>query len=49
MSLRWIYLHMIEETAQHRGHLDLLLDAVRQARSGRSPAQVTPGETGPHS
>ena len=26
-SLRWIYLHMIEETAQHRGHLDLLIDA----------------------
>ncbi|MFG1815264.1 DinB family protein [Kribbella sp. NPDC049174] len=30
VSLRWIYLHMIEETAQHRGHLDLLLDAIRQ-------------------
>jgi uncharacterized damage-inducible protein DinB len=29
VSLRWIYLHMIEETAQHRGHLDLLLDGVR--------------------
>ncbi|MEU4195273.1 DinB family protein [Kribbella sp. NPDC026611] len=35
VSLRWIYLHMIEETAQHRGHLDLLLDAVRQARPRR--------------
>ncbi|MET9315594.1 DinB family protein [Kribbella sp. NPDC003505] len=33
VSLRWIYLHMIEETAQHRGHLDLLVDAVRQQRS----------------
>lgn len=32
VSLRWIYLHMIEETAQHRGHLDLLMDAIRQAR-----------------
>ncbi|MEV0286382.1 DinB family protein [Kribbella sp. NPDC050820] len=30
VSMRWIYLHMIEETAQHRGHLDLLLDALRQ-------------------
>lgn len=30
VSLRWIYLHLIEETAQHRGHLDLLLDAIRQ-------------------
>lgn len=35
VSLRWIYLHMIEETAQHRGHLDLLMDAVRQARPSR--------------
>jgi uncharacterized damage-inducible protein DinB len=35
VSLRWIYLHMLEETAQHRGHLDLLMDAVRQARPGR--------------
>jgi uncharacterized damage-inducible protein DinB len=32
VSLRWIYLHMIEETAQHRGHLDLLLDALRQEK-----------------
>ena len=35
VSLRWIYLHMIEETAQHRGHLDLLLDGGRQARPRR--------------
>jgi uncharacterized damage-inducible protein DinB len=35
VSLRWIYLHMLEETAQHRGHLDLLMDAVRQARPRR--------------
>lgn len=35
VSLRWIYLHMIEETAQHRGHLDLLVDAVGQARPRR--------------
>ncbi|MFD7154320.1 DUF664 domain-containing protein [Kribbella sp. NPDC059898] len=35
VSLRWIYLHMLEEVAQHRGHLDLLMDAVRQARPRR--------------
>ena len=35
VSLRWIYLHMIEETAQHRGHLDLLVDAIGQARPRR--------------
>jgi len=31
-SLRWIFLHMIEETAQHRGHLDLLRDAFVHAK-----------------
>ena len=30
VSLRWILVHMIEETAQHRGHLDLLHDALGQ-------------------
>lgn len=29
-SLRWILLHMIEETAQHNGHADVLLDFVRR-------------------
>ena len=33
-SLRWIYLHMIEETAQHRGHLDLLIDASVRGQRG---------------
>ena len=30
-SLRWIYLHMIEEVARHNGHIDIyreLLDGV---------------------
>jgi uncharacterized damage-inducible protein DinB len=27
-SLRWILLHMIEETARHNGHADLLREAV---------------------
>lgn len=27
-SLRWIMLHMIEETARHNGHADLLREAV---------------------
>lgn len=33
-SLRWIYLHMIEETARHDGHLDIyreLLDGTHDA------------------
>jgi hypothetical protein len=33
VSLRWIFMHMIEETAQHRGHLDLLRDAVSSSTS----------------
>jgi len=24
VSLRWIYVHMIEETARHAGHADIL-------------------------
>ncbi len=27
-SLRWILLHMIEETARHNGHADLLREAI---------------------
>jgi hypothetical protein len=27
-TLRWILLHMIEETARHNGHADLLREAV---------------------
>jgi uncharacterized damage-inducible protein DinB len=28
VSLRWMLVHMISETAQHAGHLDLLADAL---------------------
>lgn len=28
VSLRWILVHMIDETARHAGHLDLLRDAL---------------------
>ena len=28
ISLRWIMLHMIEETARHNGHADLLREAI---------------------
>jgi uncharacterized damage-inducible protein DinB len=27
-SLRWIYLHMIEETARHNGHLDAMRELI---------------------
>ncbi|SNY57879.1 DinB family protein [Paractinoplanes atraurantiacus] len=29
VSLRWLWTQMIRETAQHRGHLDLMLDVIR--------------------
>ena len=29
VNARWIVVHMIEETARHAGHLDLLHDALR--------------------
>lgn len=28
VSLRWILVHMIEETARHAGHLDLMREAI---------------------
>ncbi|MDX6214955.1 MAG: hypothetical protein QOG99_539, partial [Frankiales bacterium] len=28
MSLRWVYLHMIEEYARHNGHADLLRERI---------------------
>ena len=28
VSLRWVYLHMIEETARHNGHLDAVRELV---------------------
>lgn len=28
VNLRWILIHMIDETARHAGHLDLLRDCL---------------------
>ncbi|MBF9132899.1 DinB family protein [Plantactinospora sp. S1510] len=33
VSLRWIYAHMIEETARHAGHADILREQLEQGRS----------------
>ena len=33
VNLRWILVHMIDETARHAGHLDLLRDCLRQRAS----------------
>ncbi|MBU2666281.1 DinB family protein [Actinoplanes bogorensis] len=37
VSLRWMLMQMIRETAQHRGHLDLILDVVRAGQTERRP------------
>ncbi len=28
ISLRWIYVHMIEETARHNGHFDAMRELI---------------------
>ena len=28
VTLRWVLIHMIEETARHAGHLDLIVEAL---------------------
>lgn len=33
VNLRWILVHMIDETARHAGHLDLLRDCLEQRAS----------------
>jgi Protein of unknown function (DUF664) len=33
VNLRWILVHMIDETARHAGHLDLLRDAIDRGGS----------------
>jgi hypothetical protein len=38
-SLRWVYLHMIEETARHLGHIDLLRE-LADGSTGSDPLQV---------
>ena len=38
MSLRWILLHLIEETARHLGHIDLLREQA-DGTTGEEPSQ----------
>ena len=37
ISLRWIMLHMIEETAQHAGHLDIVQELIQHSESAATP------------
>jgi Protein of unknown function (DUF664) len=38
MSLRWILLHLVEETARHLGHIDLLRE-LADGSTGEEPTQ----------
>ena len=38
-SLRWVYLHLIEETSRHLGHIDLLRE-LADGSTGSDPGQV---------
>jgi hypothetical protein len=40
MSVRWVYLHMIEEYARHNGHADLLRERIDGA-TGRATSAIT--------
>jgi hypothetical protein len=42
LPLRWVYLHMLRELAQHCGHADILREQVLAARAGGPAAQGPP-------
>jgi uncharacterized damage-inducible protein DinB len=37
VSLRWVLIHMIEETARHAGHMDILRELIDGATGDHSP------------
>jgi uncharacterized damage-inducible protein DinB len=43
VSLRWVLLHMIEETARHAGHADVVRELIDGATGYRPPQYVPPG------
>ena len=43
-SLRWVLLHLLEETARHAGHADLLREAVDGSMASRDRSRPEPVE-----
>jgi len=41
VTMRWVLIHMIEETARHAGHLDILRELVDGATGDHRPDQGT--------
>ncbi len=44
MSLRWVIVHMIEETARHAGHMDIARELIDGATGDLPPAWRSPGD-----
>ncbi|HEX9991834.1 MAG TPA: DinB family protein [Acidimicrobiales bacterium] len=42
VSLRWVLVHMIEETARHAGHMDILRELI-DGQTGHRPPGWSPG------
>jgi hypothetical protein len=45
-TLRWVYLHMIEETSRHLGHIDVLRE-LADGSTGADPSMVAAQAAGP--
>jgi hypothetical protein len=45
MSVRWVLLHLIKETARHAGHADIIREAVDGQRAGRLDEAYEAGRT----
>lgn len=41
VSLRWVLVHMVEETARHAGHIDIVRELLDGATGDHNRAQVT--------
>jgi hypothetical protein len=42
VSLRWVLIHMVEETARHAGHIDILRELIDGVTGDHRPAPVHP-------
>ncbi|GAB3523165.1 DinB family protein [Arthrobacter monumenti] len=40
LPMRWIYLHMLRELAQHCGHADILREQIIAGRSAKRPQEI---------
>ncbi|WP_212914700.1 DinB family protein [Streptomyces sp. TS71-3] len=43
VSLRWVLVHMIEETARHAGHMDIVRELIDGARGDHRPERTDSG------